>query len=193
MKKKLRAYAVADEAALVRFKPAVIRALEAIHLRSGGRYSAERVFEVLREQIRQPQVFALWLALDVDLLAQGPPVKAVVGLLTLCLVPDEVGMVVAYLSRAWIAPGYNGEPFDLAMPLVKRWAAERGAVELIVTTERRTAAVSGQRSAASGGKAESRKLSAESLGLQGLVAYARWMERRGFEMGGTTFSMRLKP
>lgn len=146
-----------EEAALVRFKPAIVRALTEINARSGGRYPPERIFELFREQLRNPQLFALWLGLDVEKLAHTAPVDAVVALLTLNLIPDEVGTPVAYLSRAWIAPGWRGKPFDVGLPLVERWARARGAVALLTTSERDTA------------------------------AFARWAGRRGFARRETVY------
>lgn len=179
---RLRGYAVLDDAALLRFKPAVLRALAAINARSGGRYSPDTVFESLREQLRRPFFFALWLALDEGLLAKHKPADAVVAMLTINLVPDEVGTPVAYLSRAWIAPGYNGRPFDMALPLIERWAKERGAAVLLVTTERSSASCRPD-------APWDRK--AEAARLKGLLAYSRWMARRGFRMRETAFEKRL--
>ena len=172
---KLRSYAVTTPAAMLKFRPAILRALDAIGARSGGRYPSDRIFLKLQEELSgSVQTFALWLALDPARPAANAN-DAVVGFMTLLLVPDEIGIPLAFISRGWTAPGYPpGALFEASLSHVERWARARGARTILTMTER----------ASKGDQSVFGR-------TRGLMAYARWIGRRGFRMRETLFEKEL--
>jgi hypothetical protein len=180
---ELRAYHVETAEQARPFRTVLLRALREIGARSGGDLPPEQELALVVSEISDPQNFALWLSIDHELLAQGKPVnEAVVGMMTLSL-RQEAGTLVAWIMRGWSRPGYHGAVFDQGLPIAVGWARRRGASKLRTMTERSSAAV-----ARPPGRFDPKNLRAR---LAGLLAYARWIHRRGFRMRVTVFEMDL--
>jgi hypothetical protein len=169
------------------FRPVLKLALEEIGARSGGRYAADVVLDRLRNVELPNDNFALVICIDSALVQPPAPAHlAVCGVLTLNVVGgDEVGMPVAFLSRGWIRRGYGGEPFDAALPLVKKWAVARGCRRLMSMTERSSAAAADRRLEIGDRRVWNARMKA-------LRAYAKWIGARGFEMRETIFELELE-
>lgn len=167
----------------------IMEALTEIGNRSGGRYSPGTLYGYITGTLMSPQNvfeiggkklsgFDMWLCLDNDMMREGAdPEQCVCGLSTLGLTPDDCGNPIAFISYGWIKPGYSGDPFDAWLPIAEAWARERKCRALLSMTERSSAAKASER------------LRFENLQarLRGLIAYYKWIHKRGFVMRETTF------
>ena len=180
----LRPFAITDADGLEKLRPVLLHALAEMSRRSGGRYKPERVLDRLKADLPLAKKFALWVVVDTSMRDNGVQLnEAVVGVTTINLVFDEIGSPAAFISRGWGRGKCGGPAFDTVLPYVEKWARERGAVRLIMMTERSSAAAGVERLG----------LRLWIARLRGLLAYARWAVRRGFVMRETIFEKELKP
>lgn len=164
------------------WKPVILLALEEIGKRSGGRYKPEPVFEHLQARITDRFNYALWIAVDEQKLENGvPPNDAACGVMTLQLTEDEMEFPVCFISRGWVRTGYDGEPFDAALPGIRSWSRHRNCRKVITCSERSSMSVNDNRF----------DLKSLKGRLMGLASYVRWVGKRGFRQRETLFEMEV--
>jgi len=166
------------------YRDVILGALTDVGARSGTEYEPQVIYDHLRDHWVGDRLFALWLVSDVAKLQAGdPPNETIAGVTTLNVLTDEIGMPIAYISRGWGRPGYNGEHFDWVLPYIENWARDRGCTRILSSTERSCA-----------GSAKRRHLTRRYVAdrLAGLAAYWKWIGQRGFGMRQTVFEKVLK-
>jgi hypothetical protein len=142
--------------------------LERIAMRSGARYPVDLELDVMVQDFKECPENHLWL---VSYTADRPT-----GFMAVRVQRDPMGMKIAYVTHGWQAPGAADQTAD-ALALAERWARERGCIAIYTTCERTSAAAAKDGSRFRPGNVWSR--------IKGLLAYDRWIGKRGYVMRET--------
>ena len=159
----------------------ICEALTDINKRSGGDETIETQLRMLRCDVVRSD-FMLWVTVDGARVRAGmSDCDSICGFATARIITSRFGKLSAIIEYGWIRPGYAGQPFDHWLPSLEKWAKQMGATKLISCTERTSLAIAVTRLV----------VAVCRLHLNGLLAYARWIGRRGFRMRETTFEKNL--